>query len=123
MKVIDLLNKIANGEEVPEIIEFDDAKYYFRKIYKEYYRFDNSSTLYRDYNVFKILNDEVEVLEEDKEIEKIDRVNGSYLVDLRSDSSIAEQSEAITSLVMYLNNNVDKINELIKAVNELKKGK
>ena len=28
MKVIDLLNKIANGEEVPEIIEFDDTKYY-----------------------------------------------------------------------------------------------
>ena len=35
MKIIDLLNKIANGEEAPEIIEFDDTKYYFRKIYRK----------------------------------------------------------------------------------------
>ena len=113
MKVIDLLNKIANGEEVPEIIEFDDTKYYFRKIYKEYYRFDNSSTLYRDYNVFKILNDEVEIIEEDKEIEELEFCK----ID---DDTISGLIKSINELN---NEYVHKMNELIKAVNKIKKGK
>ena len=120
MKVIDLLNKIVNGEEVPEYVK-----------YKNHHSLDMEDTMMvcKENLFYKLdqleiyLNDEIELIEEDKEIEKLERINGSYLVDLRSDNSIEEQSEAITNLIIYLNNNVDKLNELIKAVNELKKGK
>ena len=142
MKVIDLLNKIANGEEIPNkfvYIDEDDCRYIFEKeTDNDYWCEELGNHFFSNYCVQLILNDviiiiedrcecidkEVEKLfEEDKEIEKLERVNGSYLVDLQSNSPIAHQNEAITSLIMYLNKNADKINELVKAVNELKKGK
>ena len=54
MKVIDLLNKIANGEEIPEKIKYE------LKI----------NTYLHCHYVPECLNDEVEILEEDKKIEK-----------------------------------------------------
>ena len=65
MKIIDLLNKIANGEEVPKKI----------RIGLETYKFCNGCGVYEDecerdlvirYNM---LNDEVEIIEEEPEID------------------------------------------------------
>lgn len=85
MKIIDLLNKIANGEEVPQKIKIGNKIYnyetfnigkgdnYFTAEWEEVkgYRISYDGTYYyleiRDYN----LNDEVEIIEEDKKIEKI----------------------------------------------------
>ena len=71
MKIIDLLNKIANGEEVPKKFTYKgylweyDAKnemwfYYFGE--SKSHRFD------RLFYLNMILNDEVEILEEEKKI-------------------------------------------------------
>lgn len=76
MKVIDLLHKIANGEEVPKKIKYNllEKKYQIL-VYDEEeqeYRYEN------DYNNFCTfpnhhLNDEVEIIEEEKKIpEKIE---------------------------------------------------
>lgn len=69
MKVIDLLNKIANGE-APENIRYKE---------NEYYLFDSKSYLTNDKSrffdtiYFKELNDEIEIVEEKpKKIEKIE---------------------------------------------------
>jgi len=80
MKIIDLLNKIANGEEVPQKIKVGNKIYnyetfnigkgdnYFTAEWGEVkgYRINYDGTYYyleiRDYN----LNDEVEILEEEK---------------------------------------------------------
>ena len=59
MKVIDLLNKIANGE-----IEANE-KFCYKG--EEYRHIDN---LFGDYYVEEVLNNEVEIIEEDKKIEK-----------------------------------------------------
>ena len=82
MKVIDLLNKIANGEEVPQKIKIGNKIYnyetfnigkgdnYFTAEWKKVkgYRINYDGTYYyleiRDYN----LNDEVEIIEEEKKI-------------------------------------------------------
>ncbi len=81
MKVIDLLNKIANGEEVPKKIKICNKIYnyetfnigkgdnYFTAEWEEVkgYRISYDGTYYyleiRDYN----LNDEVEIIEEPQE--------------------------------------------------------
>ena len=75
MTVIQLLNKIANGEEVPKKIRFDDMLWY--KIYGgkyTYYVNENDNDLFvyifRKNLTFN-LNDEVEIIEEDKKIEKL----------------------------------------------------
>lgn len=73
MKVIDLLNKIANGEEVPKKIIID-GKLLFLENGKEFaYRFESGlGTLNWDYYIErKKLNEEIEIIEEQKKIEKI----------------------------------------------------
>ena len=72
MKIIDLLNKIANGEEVPEKIKYDNDIYEYREENREGICYVEEDT----YNNFLIdyvdsLNDEIEILEEDKKIEKV----------------------------------------------------
>ena len=68
MKIIDLLNKIANGEETPN---FE----YYGGIYKYDKRTGNywCNDMWFDFSAFKHLNDEVEILEGEKKIpEKIE---------------------------------------------------
>ena len=67
IKIIDLLNKIANGEEVPKIIRayygnvHDDYKY--DEILKWYITLDDTTVL----NAIDKLNMEVEILEDNTE--------------------------------------------------------
>ena len=72
MKVIDLLNKITNGEEIPKKIEYCEVSYSIMEHKIDYY-----NDYYEDYFIGDILrldrlNDEVKILEEEKKIpEKI----------------------------------------------------
>ena len=67
MKIIDLLNKIANGEEVPKKIKYDNIIFEYDGIYymAEYTYLDKYCDLSR------VLNDTLEILEEKKIPEKI----------------------------------------------------
>ena len=60
MRVIDLLNKIANGKDIPKKIKYNNTDYYFYDRYT-YLRTDKSR--FFDSIYFKELNDEVEIIE------------------------------------------------------------
>ena len=74
MKVIDLLNKIANGEEVPKEIKW--GVHNFTWNVNEYVAFDEfgKPSFFKMINNITryFLNDEVEIIEEDKKIEKFE---------------------------------------------------
>ncbi len=115
MKIIDLLNQIANGEEVPEKIKFKAQIYKFVKAENRYYEEDNIDqsdgiSLGHHWALDGVLNDEVEIIKEDKKIEKMDR-------ELNCDD------DTIRGLVASVNEIykeiVDKINEIIDKLNEL----
>jgi hypothetical protein len=75
MKVIDLLNKIAKGEEVPKNIKYLDEIYEYSNNDKFYYQ--NGFSMYRNfYSEGNCLNDEVEIIEviEDIEYEVIEEI-------------------------------------------------
>lgn len=80
IKIIDLLNKIANREKVPEKIKYDtkEMKYNHNKQdYLGYYSNGNGEWLFQYLfdkcrNTEHFINDKVEVIEEEKEIEKLD---------------------------------------------------
>ena len=112
IKIIDLLNKIANNEEVPEKIMYDTCLYTCDKITRTYYD-EEDRTLWESYN-FKILNDEVEIIDEAKE----DKIQKIY----HCETSLT-QNEVEIFITKNLNQMVDKINELIDTVNELKRDK
>lgn len=113
MKIIDLLNKIAKGEEVPKKIKYDNYEWVY--IDDEYMSHKLQETLFADYIegnycVIECLNDEVEVIEE-KEIEKLeDYFRGEIWT-----NDIGQKR---------LDNNFDtfasKINELIDVINDMR---
>ena len=82
MRVIDLLNKIANGEEVPKKIKYDDQIYYMvgNNDY-ENYEYEETPTLLFAVGSTSYINEEIEILDEeedkkeDKKIEKIDLID------------------------------------------------
>ena len=109
IKVIDLLNKIANGEEVPKKIKYRNKVFIYDQQIKLYRNEEVSSNTLKHmfylYFLEKILNDEVEIIEdaeEDKVIEKI--VCIGYGEDGNMQYELAS-----------------KLNEVIDAVNKLNK--
>ena len=75
MKIIDLLNKIANGEDVPKKIKITVIDDRITRYYNFFY--DESDQEYKDDELFpigarlilnRILNNKVEILEEEKKI-------------------------------------------------------
>ena len=99
MKVIDLLNKIANGEEVPTKIRyqiFELDRTYSADI-RTYYVDKEGMFFFKDYSY--MLNDEVEIIEEDKKIEKIN----------------AEQEiERLNNIIKHTDSWIDRTIEIIK---------
>ena len=82
MKIIDLLNKIANGEEVPEKIKIEThifTKYNYSMgdgTFVSNYESNNDGLYYiNDFLYPQYLNNEIEIIEEKKIPEKI---NNSY---------------------------------------------
>ena len=75
MKIIDLLNRIANGEEVPKKIKYDDIEYKITKVmlednkYWKNYINEDMECLYPINTNY--LNDEIEILEEEKETKSL----------------------------------------------------
>lgn len=96
IKIIDLLNKVANGEEVPEIIVYQDK--IFVKSKDNDYTTDDGVPLVHllNYNLSN-LNDDVEILKDNTE-------------------EIEELSYEWTT-----NEIADRVDKLIKAVNQIRK--
>ena len=70
MKIIELLNKIANGEEVPKRIKYINSIWEYDKETKDY--FNDDLWLIYSMNSIGLTERKVEILEEEKKIpEKI----------------------------------------------------
>ena len=104
--IVDIINMLAKGEETPKYIR------YFNKVQREWLVMlvgkENIIARLNENAIF--LNDEVEIIEEEKDIKPI-------IVWYEFDGKNNE--EIIYHMCTELK---DKINELIDAVNEIKRG-
>ena len=144
MKVIDLLNKIANNEEVPNKIRVNETLYWFDDRQKQYIYVPNekiascddiySNTLILTYEPFDVLdeflNAEVEIIEEDKKtLLRINKIipSQNYAISDAENNSIDERFEMIRKRLyadeLYMLDIANSLNELIDEVNKLKEGK
>jgi uncharacterized protein (UPF0147 family) len=115
MKIIELLNKIANGEEVPKKITqyckcFDEIKYWklCARGYGCYEADDDIEEYLFDYLTTDMLNDEIEIIEEDKKIEKF-----------KIDDELVDEKAVLTDIGLQRNiiKLANKINEIIDYIN------
>lgn len=121
IKVIDLLNKIANGEEVPKkillnriVFEYQGDDYLYKdEDKKEYWLF---SACYTDKYMWleDFLKDEVEIIEEDKKIEKLDIKQEK---NIKNNWKWKCNGYNISTPQKIM---ADKLNELIDEINNLK---
>ena len=130
MKVIDLLNKIANNEEIPDKIYYK-AIYTYDKELKDYvYEFydggvEETEYLFCKVDLVSILNDEIEIIEEKpKKIEEIKkRYDKQAIINYKqanfNSSDMKEICKTIGFLMQYLDEARNTINDLTKAVNYL----
>ena len=78
MKIIDLLVKISQGERMPKKIKYEGYVWEYDKVTKDYYRNDiDEEYIYLFQELFEketgfFINNEVEIIEEDKKIEELD---------------------------------------------------
>ena len=122
MRVIDLLNKIANGEEVPEKIKFSDKIFEWYNWSEDIYDYvwSGCEGLLNggEYDLFAILDKEVEIIEEDKEMEKGIKPFGEYWEEIKMAGCDMYEAK-----IVYLDRLSKLVIELREAINELKKGK
>ena len=118
MKIIDLLNKIANGEEVPKKIKYNNNIYYEVGLgCYENYEIEEPTLIYAIGNTGH-LNDEIEIIEEDKKIYKLDWVEGNTFNKIQENSYLSRKEiQLLDSNFKEIGN---KINEIIDKLNELK---
>ena len=108
IKIIDLFNKIANNEKVPKHIILNNVVFHYDDNVQDYendfeYLFrDSFSNFGRSDEFLNIEVEEVEIIEEEKELEKIT---------LQFSETQKEKNRLFK----------DKINELVDEVNKLKK--
>lgn len=83
MRVIDLLNKIANGEEVPKKIIYKNVTLEYDEKSEDYYPcYDRGLFEYLFKCCANFLNDEVEIIEESKKVEIPKHIPNEVIQDL-----------------------------------------
>ena len=103
MKVIELLNKIANGEDVPEKFRF--AEQIFEKQGSYIEDEDGDSIFDSMCTDFSNINEEIEIIGEDKKIEKIE-----YSIDKDGYLSVNDFREHLLQIINKINEIIDKMN-------------
>lgn len=117
MKIIDILNKIANGTlEDGFKFKYDSDIYRYNKEKNEIRSIEYDDSLVEYYKIEMILNKEVEVIEENKRIEEL-----SWAVYLELKKGHYNIENILNGIREDLKEHRDKINELVRAVNKINK--
>ena len=116
MKIIDILNKIANGTlEDGFKFKYGNDTYRYHKENNEIRSIEYDDSLVEYYKIETILNKEVEIIE-DKEIEEL-----SWAVYLELKKGHYNIENILNGIREDLKEHRDKINELVRAVNKINK--
>lgn len=110
IKVIDLLNMISKGEEVPKHIKTGKNEWYFYKT-KNTYGDKKGGWINWDWFVeANKLNANVEIIEEDKKIEKL---SDFYEEQINENGSMSEPfNKHELKIISKINEIIDKLNEM-----------
>lgn len=112
IRIIDLLNKSVNDEKLPKKIKIQDDIYELTTSNNDYYNDKNNRWFTSQICSFGFLTEEVEIIEEDKKIEKL-KIDSEDRIQALSTGNFAYKVNQPTKNIIY------KINELIDEVNKI----
>ena len=118
IKIIDLFNKIANNEKVPKHIILNNIVFHYDDDVQDYendfeYLFrDSFSNFGRSEDFLNIEVEEVEIIEEEKEIEKLGK-----------NFTFEDSTNELTKGDWQVSVISQKVNELVDEINKLKREK
>ena len=111
--------KIANEEDVPKKIKYNNCIFEITEgagIRPDYVNEENEFFLEYVSNEADSLNEIVEIIEEDKPIEKLELEEANNKVALKTDSGDYNVRMIDVNVILKLNEIIDKLNELSKKV-------
>lgn len=114
----ELLELIKDGK-APVKIKYEYLIYELTTERDNYYCKNCMRWFTNEINSLEVLNNEVEIIEEPKKIEKLEPVRNSDLSDL-TDKDMVLRNNALVELRKTLTNINNKLNELIDRINNLK---
>ena len=115
MRIIDLLNKIAKGEEVPNKIKYRNNIYIKDNEGLDFYVRDFGTTLLlEEINDTNYLTAKIEIIEEEKEIEELPIIKNA---DNTTSLQGKDYNYTMKTVDVILAN---KINELVREIRKLK---
>lgn len=120
MKVIELLNKIANGEEIPKKIKYQNYiyEYQHRRDTENSFNYmcnENGEYLSRRYFIDNILNEEVEIIEENK---KLKHIGKSYNI-RKFDDNFNVNAYDFEEMIKFIQDIYDKVEDIIDKINKM----
>lgn len=118
IKIIDLLNKIYNNDNIPKRIIYRNCKWEYREAYNDFIdEYGNYllSLYIHDYeDTYEFLNSELEIIEEPKKIEKLCEYNRDLYV-LTDDSDLKiKYSDDYNNIAIRINEIIDVVNKMIE---------
>lgn len=120
MKIIEMLDKIATGEiNTKAKVKYGNARYKHESWESLDFYIHQELGKRCESEFIDFLNDEIEIIEENKKIKMLEPVRGSDLTDLTS-KDVVLKNNALIELCKTLNNINNKVNELICEANKLK---
>ena len=126
MKIIELLNRIANNEGIPKKIKWEDTIYSYSDYDKDYLEYPFSEEEYqglfnmKDSILTQYLNEEVEVVEEEQEDKKIRKIKTEYSPDIEEEIFYVDGNKP-NHCILGDNGTkliINKINEIIDKINK-----
>lgn len=110
MKIIDLLNKIANGEEVPKKIKYDNVIYVYVRMWEQYVNEETEKPLLKEISAYNYsgLNNEVEILDDE------DEERG-----LPEKIKITEKSITVKGTTFFRDKDIEIFQKLSMQINEI----
>ena len=120
MKIIELLVRASKDEKMPRKIKFNKAIWEYNEYSGDYIH--QGCCLFKDLfeykRVYDFINDEVEIIEENKKIEKIKILTDEYNMKYVAGDENKILSYSGVDLIF-----ADRINRLIDEINKMKEGK
>lgn len=121
IKLIDLLNKIANGEEVPKRIRYEYKDYVYKDNYEDYYCEEESRYLFEiivndeNWKLSYTMNIEVEILEEEKKIPE--RVSNAEVFEVPKLNNMELSNIALTNKedIKIIKDTLNKVLDYLKS--------